>query len=565
MPASHKVNIEYLVDQFRRSRVHQKESQFVFLVGAGISSSAGIPTAREMVEELRSLIYVRDNNLETEEVGEVSPEVIDEWFEEHFPELNEEPDYGEHLKEYCPSRKDRKRFIEKVIKRAVYYNDAHRYLALILKQGSFARTVFTTNFDDLLHRALGDLGEGFQFFDEPSLVNRVSLDENSIQVAHIHGRFQNYSLQNTDDEIEDVSAKIRERFREFVEKKGVVVVGYSGWDDICMEVLREAAQDPGLIPNGLYWVSHGKLDDTLKNLFQTDGRYYLEDQDADTFFESLYKQLSGALEGGTFPNLIKDPVSFTKHKLIDIKRRAAQVEEKDFNARNLSGLTEQLERDISILATLEDKFLEEVEDYEREKRKQNLTSKLKGYLEEFQDVDEDERRDIMFTVRDLCNEYTQRSEQKEIARWVAEAGTSVDLSENQSTIWDLSNFIAEFIMDEDFPTDAAVETAEKILNSYPDIPLDYSFRLVAFTLTEDDDPDKAEEVLQYYIYMLREVDYNSHAKYAFRKEIIKFWEKWKKWWSDHDMFDKYSSKIGAYKGWNTRMEERDLFNLFLGH
>ena len=558
--------IDDLVERFIKARVHQGDkSQFVFLIGAGVSRSAGIPTAREIVEELRKLIFARDNKIEFGAVEEEEPEEVEEWINQNYP-LLESGDYGQHMIEFCPTRKCRRLYMEELMKRAPHYNQAHRYLALILKQGVFARTVFTTNFDDLLHRALADLGEGFQFFDEPALVNRVSSTEVRVQIAHIHGRYQNYSIQNTPDEILSVSERIRERFREFVEQKGIIVVGYSGWDDVCKPILQEACENPAISPNGLYWTFHRDVDPDLIRQFRFPERYYIEDMDADTFFKELYEKIAIELGEEVFPDLIAEPVSHVKRKLLEIQTKLKEIKdstENDFEFT--SELKAQLSINLETLEATENFFRQKSLEIEQQRMKiakaKTLQTELESLKRKFDSVED--AKEQMHAIRSITGLVLKSNNLESSIKgieWLQFVGTKSPL--DIQVIWQICNCLFSILTHHSWKKplySAAAKCSKKILEVHPDLPRSYIYRFEALLVTEDSPLDVAISIIDQYVQDLR-IQKNWYGRYRLqiRKEVIYFWTTWKRWWSsEKKMFDEYSGQISAYKAWNSRFQKQN--------
>lgn len=161
----------------------------------------------------------------------------------------------------------RRAYLRDVVRRAGdALNPAYLFLAGILQaqdaaddalrakwadRRPFCRTVFTTNFDPLLQRALQFVGRLYSVSDRPEFLDRpVDDDSETVQLFYMHGSSHRYLLLNTEHEIERGRRENADRLVPYFEDHGVVVVGYSGWRDATMDALRRCRQYVG----NLYWI-----------------------------------------------------------------------------------------------------------------------------------------------------------------------------------------------------------------------------------------------------------------------------------------------------------------------
>lgn len=69
----------------------------------------------------------------------------------------------------------------------------------------------------------------------------------------LHGDFRSRRLKNTNDELRQQDARLRQLLVETCGRFGLVVAGYSGRDGSIMGALEEAAGQSGAFPAGLFW------------------------------------------------------------------------------------------------------------------------------------------------------------------------------------------------------------------------------------------------------------------------------------------------------------------------
>src|SRR6185436_20170539 len=82
------------------------------------------------------------------------------------------------------------------------------------------------------------------------------------RVGYLHGCHLHYSLRNTPSEIARPEADrtggvdlpgLFLRFRDVLRSTGLIVLGYSGWDDRAVRAIGDALADGESLPFGLYW------------------------------------------------------------------------------------------------------------------------------------------------------------------------------------------------------------------------------------------------------------------------------------------------------------------------
>jgi len=156
-------------------------------------------------------------------------------------------------------------------------NYAHLFLAGILQAQytkkwtetyqhgrPFCGTIFTTNFDSLLQRALQLNNQIFFVSDEPEHYSTKPRDDHeAVHLIQSHGSIFRPFLANTDREIENLKKKISGNFVDYFENQGVIVMGYGGWDDAIMTALSKCKKFSG----NLYWcdMSPDKPEERLRS------------------------------------------------------------------------------------------------------------------------------------------------------------------------------------------------------------------------------------------------------------------------------------------------------------
>jgi tetratricopeptide (TPR) repeat protein len=211
-----------------------QSSPFFFIVGAGISHPP-VPLAFDIENDCKATA-ARFGKTATP----TSQNAIDSyshWFHLAHPSPERVQAYLRRLMENLPISR------------------ANLRLAHILLDRSIASTVFTTNFDDMLTKALELFGAHPLVCDHPRTVTRMRVEANDIQIIHVHGSYWFYDCCNLTREIVQRSGDdlMSGALSRFLDAHSPIVVGYSGWEgDILMSALeRRLKLDKLSTP--IYW------------------------------------------------------------------------------------------------------------------------------------------------------------------------------------------------------------------------------------------------------------------------------------------------------------------------
>ncbi len=234
------------------------------LIGAGVSVTAGIPTAAGFVDLIQKRFPYK--------YGQVS-------LPRTYPKC-----MGQLLAD------ERRGLISKFVDDALI-NWAHVCIALLIQNGYVDR-VLTTNFDPLVAKACALLGVFPAVYDfaASQLFKAASLPDQAI--FHLHGQRTGFVLLNTEKEVDRLSKASEPVFENAGQGRTWIVVGYSGEQD---PVFKHLADIPGF-DNGLFWVSYKDQQpaDHVQNTLLSDEKsaFYVSGFDADSFFITLCQRLS---------------------------------------------------------------------------------------------------------------------------------------------------------------------------------------------------------------------------------------------------------------------------------
>src|SRR5579863_1185794 len=194
-------------------------------------------------------------------------------------------------------------------------NGAHIFLADILRAQEslprpFCRTIFTTNFDPLLQRSLQLVSRLYVMSDRPeALEPPEDEDHDAIHLVYTHGSVHRYLLLNNSTEMAKWREKNAAALVPYLQRHGVLVLGYSGWQDATMKALTDCQSFDG----NLYWcdlhlekAAETCLSKPARDLLanKRGNAYYVPIAGADELMLALHRRL-GLDEG---PRFIRDPI-----------------------------------------------------------------------------------------------------------------------------------------------------------------------------------------------------------------------------------------------------------------
>lgn len=386
--AYRKLDLKSFLSRLERDITTDRPIPFTWLVGAGFSVSAGIPLAKE-VSHILVLYEFIGRNKKDDFANDLSgfgydqkqlksyldwyykikiddSEKLETLIQEAYKWLNSFDNFQNITKDspecyqalfthLLNNTTDHHYFLTNLIKRVNGINVAHIGLAGLLRDHpKWGHTVFTTNFDDLLLKAILSLNHTARIFGEIKSQEIPDTTPSYPQIVHLHGRHTGYNLLNTKDQVETwYDSKLRDAFAKHISGTHLLIVGYSGWDDMVMQTLKNwNDNNDGLIKGNLYWVPYKNetyLEDKVKDFLNNCPNLKAfvinsteSDLNADSFILSLCNSINK--NNGSFAFFRKDILETAKeqHKFI-----LEQLDEyPDFNPKTALRLLEEAKKKI---------------------------------------------------------------------------------------------------------------------------------------------------------------------------------------------------------------------------
>ena len=253
-------------DDFAR-RFSLRAANLMWLLGAGASASAGIPTAGDLVWEFKQRLYTSQRRVSPQSVADLSSPVICAQLQAHIdgsgllPRQGAPDEYAALFEAVYPAEMDRRVYLDSKMTGA---KPSYGHFALAtLMRANLARLAWTTNVDPLIADACAKV------YDATGPLTTVALDAPEIAAqciaegrwpleVKLHGDFRSRRLKNTTDELRHQDQRLRQILVDNCRRFGLIVVGYSGRDDSIMDALDEAAQHGDAFPAGLFWLHRGE-------------------------------------------------------------------------------------------------------------------------------------------------------------------------------------------------------------------------------------------------------------------------------------------------------------------
>lgn len=253
-------------DDFAR-RFSMRAGNLMWLLGAGASAAAGIPTASDMIWQFKQQLYVSQRRVSPARVSDLSNPATRSRLQsyidasESFPPYGSAEEYAALFEAAWPAEGDRRTYIDGKLSGAKP-SYGHLALATFMRAG-LTKIVWTTNFDPLVADACAKVYDGTGALttvalDAPDMANQaVGAQRWPIEIK-LHGDFRSRRLKNTGDELRQQDARLRRLLVDACRTSGLIVAGYSGRDDSVLDALGEVLNHENPFPAGLFWLHRGE-------------------------------------------------------------------------------------------------------------------------------------------------------------------------------------------------------------------------------------------------------------------------------------------------------------------
>jgi NAD-dependent SIR2 family protein deacetylase len=234
-------------DDFAR-RFSLRAQSLMWLVGAGASAAAGIPTAGDMIWEFKQRLYVSQRRVSPKSIQDLGNAAVRAQLQSYFdasstyPPPGSSDEYAHFFEAAWPNEGDRRAYIDAKLSGA---KPSYGHLALAtFMRASLTKLIWTTNFDPLIADACAKVYESTGALtsvalDAPELAREILAAHRRPVEIKLHGDFRSRRLKNTGDELRHQDALLRQILIDSCGNAGMIVAGYSGRDTSIMERCRK--------------------------------------------------------------------------------------------------------------------------------------------------------------------------------------------------------------------------------------------------------------------------------------------------------------------------------------
>lgn len=346
---------------------------YSLLVGAGCSVTSGVRSATELIKVWK------------EEIASVEGKHPDEIEKESW--YNSRNSYSSLFEKKYDLPRQRRMFVEQEVRDKIP-SIGYAYLVKLVENNYF-KTIFTTNFDDLLNEAF------YQFSSRrplicahDSAINSITVTSKRPKIVKLHGDYLFDDIKSTLRETESLEDNIKNKFVEFAKDYGLIIVGYGGNDRSVIDVITYLLKGEDYFKHGIYWClrEDSEINDDLKKLLWKDRVYYVKIDG----FDELFAELNNKLNKGELP-VDNDFLNNKKKELL--KKLTSNEFLKDSKCNILiedfKKIEKNLERDvvqsfIKYIVEKESKEENKKNDFKRKGLESNLLTQEELFLAEIQ-------------------------------------------------------------------------------------------------------------------------------------------------------------------------------------
>jgi hypothetical protein len=238
-----------------------RPQNFAWFLGAGASATAGLPTATDIIWDLKRRYYCREENQDISRQDMQNEAVrarIQGFIESRgFPALWADDEYPTYFKKIFGDDKERQRkYLKGILSEdRVTLSVGNRVLAAMIASG-LCRAAFTTNFDSVVEKAVAEVaGQSLSAYhlEGSHAANQALNNEEYPIYCKLHGDFRYGSLKNLPADLATQNAALSDCLVNAGNRFGFIVAGYSGRDLSIMDLFRGVLETNNPFPHGLFW------------------------------------------------------------------------------------------------------------------------------------------------------------------------------------------------------------------------------------------------------------------------------------------------------------------------
>jgi hypothetical protein len=253
---------DYQMDQGEfTARICARPQNFALFLGAGTSATAGLPTATDVLWDMKRRYYRREENQEITHQDLQSEPVrakIQAYMESKgFPALWADDEYTAYFEKVFGDDRERQRAYMKGVlaEERATLSAGNRVLGALMA-AHLCRAVFTTNFDSIVEKAVAEVsGKSLAAFhlEGSHAANAALNNEDYPLYCKLHGDFRYDSIKNLSADLAAQNAELSKCLVNAGNRFGFIVNGYSGRDESVMRLFHSVLETANPFPHGFFW------------------------------------------------------------------------------------------------------------------------------------------------------------------------------------------------------------------------------------------------------------------------------------------------------------------------
>lgn len=263
---------------------------YVLLIGSGLSTSAGIPTAYSISMDLIKKKYASMNSSKFSNLND-----YEKWYYTETGKTN--IDYSDIIDWYFNKNSDKRLYLKEIFepfhKMDTVYNskddNAHKVIVKLVKE-DVIKIIITTNFDRLMELHLEDIGYS-RIIDKNSFIDQkpfiADWPNRNLSLIKICGDYLDTELKNTSQELSNFDSSVDSLLTDIFDNFGVIICGWSAkYDSRLREIIKQSYTNNKAYTN--YWIDKYEFKEESKELLDSlDFKPIV--QDGNDFFKQLWK------------------------------------------------------------------------------------------------------------------------------------------------------------------------------------------------------------------------------------------------------------------------------------
>ena len=322
-------------------------------------------------------------------------------------------EYSSLIEKKYPLPTNRRKFIETEVADKIP-SIGYAYLVRIA-ESDLVKTIFTTNFDDLLNEAF------YQFSSERALVcahdsdvSNLSITASRSKIIKLHGDYLFDDIRNIRPETTDLGVNMKGKLTEFLKEYGLILTGYSGSDKSITSILEELTKGEPYLQNGLFWCfrEEDEINDETLEILRKDKSFYVIVPGFDELMADIYEILdtkstpfSSKLASDRASNIIESYLKSNSLKTTtsSVIKKHLELLESDKNTSLMSDIMMDLNAERIASSGLSDKNMLVYLEIEKSLRDRNPEAALERLGKELSSTKSKRFKEILLHRRFVCS------------------------------------------------------------------------------------------------------------------------------------------------------------------